>query len=533
MLKNLGSVWFRTLVTIGVLFISKPFIAGELGLEANDRWVELNNLVGWLALVAAGVPMSTTRQVARRRSHDDHEGLERTVASSMAIYLALGAAAAALGALLYPLYAHFLLDPGEVAEALRLETSVGYALLVLFGAITFSAQLHYGIFNGHQDFVRPNLLMTGSLVFKLLLFLVILPLWPSVTACCAIALFVVIAEWFVGRRTVRARMPRLRLQLSAARRDEIKEIAHFSAYALLLNLGIKLSFMTNLLVIGATREVTGESTLYEAASTPIMYLMEPVIAVGYVMLPKVATWKEKGELSELRESFLRWAKICTMLGLLPLAWLIVQAGPFLHRWMRDSVVEEAQQKALAAGAASVDRSEILRLDALVADAGFTMMVLALGTVLFLPARGLAMPLLMGLGKTRAPAFLFVAAGVLNVILAAILVPEHGLFGAAAATAIATTSLGVALMLVTLRELNLPIARSLVYVFVRPLIAATLTAGLIHWLFAGTIGQSWTSLVISGAVACASYAILLGTIAIRGDDRLPVDRLPGPLARWLR
>src|SRR2546422_11339614 len=68
-------------------------------------------------------------------------------------------------------------------------------------------------------------------------------------------------------------------------------------------------------------------------------------------------------------------------------------------------------------------------------AGVVLQILMISSLIFLPVRGVALPVLMGLGKPVLPSLTFLGAGVLNLVLSLVLAGPLGLAGVALGTAI--------------------------------------------------------------------------------------------------
>ena len=94
-------------------------------------------------------------------------------------------------------------------------------------------------------------------------------------------------------------------------------------------------------------------------------------------------------MDELREIFLKWSKVALSLSMLAGLFLIVLGPRFIGWWIDPSFEQPS---------------------------GEVLQILMVSSFLFLPVRGVALPILMGLGKPKAPTIAFVAAGLLNLAL---------------------------------------------------------------------------------------------------------------------
>src|SRR6185436_8603456 len=111
---------------------------------------------------------------------------------------------------------------------------------------------------------------------------------------------------------------------------------------------------------------------------------------------------------ELREMFLKWSKAALSVTIAAGLFLIVLGPRFIGWWI------SAEYEG---------------------PSGAVLQVLMASCFVFLPARGVALPVLMGLGKPRIPTIAFLAAGLLNLIMSALLARPFGLVGVAVGTAI--------------------------------------------------------------------------------------------------
>src|SRR5580765_8591705 len=114
--------------------------------------------------------------------------------------------------------------------------------------------------------------------------------------------------------------------------------------------------------------------------------MDFVIAIAAVVSPMATKLYTEGRMDALREMFLKWSKITLSLTILGGVFLMVLGPTFIGWWIGPAFQQPA---------------------------GSVLQILMLSTFVFLPVRGVAMPILVGIGKPRAPAIGFVISGLLN------------------------------------------------------------------------------------------------------------------------
>src|SRR5262245_22580489 len=499
MLKTIGATWIVTVVTIAVTYFLMPFTLHTLGRDGYGTWTLISSIAGYLNLLVLGVPMASVRYFAEYVAGNDHGKLNEAIGSCMALYVSLGAAALVVGA---GLFAFFNLTY-EVPAAWRPETSLTFFLVLLTVSIGFVALLPEGIMAAHHDFVVWNLVVLGRLFMRLALTVVLLTLRASLSLLALIQFACVVFEFSVSWLVIRRRYPGVRLSVNAADWKIGRRIFSFSLYVLLLNVGARLSFQTDALVIGAFMDV-GQIPFYTVANTLVLYLGEFVIAIAAVVMPVATKLKTEGRASELREIVVKWSKIATSLTLLSGLFLIV-LGPRFVGWWIDPSFE--------------------------GPSGTVLQILMVSALFFLPIRGVAQPILIGLGKPGIPTIASLVAGVLNVGLSVLLVGPMGLTGVALGTAIPNVLFALVVLAGACRELKTPLTDYVRYVVVRLAVGTIPVLALLLWFRVGLGVHTIAGLVAAGVAMVFLFGITCGLLVYRDDPHVDLRGRLAKLRGW--
>jgi O-antigen/teichoic acid export membrane protein len=447
MLRNVGSNWVLVLVTIAVTYVLTPFLIETLGEEGYGTWTLITSFTAYIGLMALGVPMACVRYLAQHVAERDTRMLNTMIGSCAALYLVMSALAIAVGALLMQLFGLYDIPARFAAEA-----PLAFALMVVYVSAGFVGLLPEGILFAHHAFVPRNLVRVSGVVLRLGLTIVVLRFTASLALLALVQIsclvFDVCTTWVIIRR----RYPGIRLNLGDASLAMVRRILSFSLYAVLLAAGARLSFETAALVIGATLGVAS-IPFYVVANGLIVYLMEFVIAIAAVVSPMATSLATSGRRDELREMFLRWSKVALSLTIMAGLFLIV-LGPRFIGWWIDPAYER--------------------------DAGTVLQILTISSLVFLPVRGVAVPVLMGMGRPKAPAILTFVAGLANLALTLLLVGPLGLVGVALGAAIPNVLLALVILMVACRELEVAPVRYLQYVVSRAAFGALPVLALLLW-----------------------------------------------------
>src|SRR3989449_9270370 len=228
--------------------------------------------------------------------------------------------------------------------------------------------------------------------------------------------------------------------------------------------------------------------------------MEFIIAIAAVVMPMATRLQTQGRSSELREIFLKWSKIAVSLTLMAGLFLIV-LGPRFIAWWIDPAFEK--------------------------PAGQVLQILMVSYLVFLPVRGVSLPILVGLGKPGLPTIGFLVAGALNLGLSVMLARPLGLAGVAIGTAVPNVLFAGLVLVHACRELGTPVAEYLRYVVPRATLGALPVLALLLWFKLGLEVRSLGGLAGAGV---AMGLLLSGTRVFFVYRNDPYVDLRGRLAR---
>lgn len=447
MLKSVGSGWAVTLATVIALYLLTPFTLNKLGTAGYGTWLLITAMNGYLGLLVLGVPMASVRYLTQHVATGDTAKLNETISSCAGLYLLLGLIAFVVGMGLFLLFSLY-----DIPARLHGDARIAFAVMVLFVALGFIALLPDGILAAHCDFIPRNVLRLATLLLRVGLTVGLLTVSASLTLLALAQVACLAFDFMLCWLLIRRRYPAIRLRLSGFDWGMVRKIFSFSMYVLILNAGARLAFETDSLVIGAFMDVAAIPH-FTIANSLILYLMEFVVTIAAVVMPTATRLQTQGKRDELREVFLKWSKIALSFTIMVGLYLLVLGPRFIAWWVGPEF----------------ERS-----------AGDVLQVLMISYLIFLPVRGVALPILMGLGKPKIPTIGFLVAGLVNLALSILLVGPFGLAGVALGTAIPNVLFAAFVLFQTCRELETPVGDYLRYVVPRALLGAIPILGLLLW-----------------------------------------------------
>jgi O-antigen/teichoic acid export membrane protein len=504
--KNVGANWALNALQILVLLKLAPFVVETLGRDQNGVWVTIVSMTGVLSLLILGVPLASVRFVTEHVARRYLPRANAAISTCLGICLGLAGAALAIGAALYLFFEltylggpqGAALPPGAAHDA-----RIAFGVVAIQVAAGFVLRLPYGIFDAHHDFVVRNLIMAGELVLRLGLTLGLLSWKASLPLLALVQVACMLFEFAVCIVVIRRRYPGIRFGLAHFDRALVRTIFGFSVFAMLLNVGNLLAFRSDAMVIGARLD-PDQVTFFDMGNKFFDPMTGLLIAVGAVVMPMATKLHATGDREELQRVFLKWSKISLSIVLVIGTYLLVLGPEFLGWWVGPDFVEPS---------------------------GRVLQVLMLSFLVFLPVRGVALPVLLGLGKPGLPAIALLAMGALNLGLSLALVGSHGILGVALGTAVPNVLFAVALLLLACRELGVPLASYLGYVGGRALIGAAAPLALLYAVKERLHPTSFVGLIGAGVGSVVVFAFVWVAFVYRSDPHLDLRPLRSRIARW--
>ncbi len=480
MFKNIGSTWVLILMQAVVLMKLTPFVIDKLGLSQYGMWAVIVGLTGYVRLLILGIPLASVRYTAEHVAKDDSAGANRAISTCIGICLLLGLVAWIVGGIAYPIYDSAYLTGKDAAELSRASIEgarIAFAIVMLQVGMAFAMRLPYGIFDAHGDFVLRNSVMVGELCLRLGLTIGLLSWQPTLVSLALVQVICMLAEFGAMLVLIKRRYPRIRLGIRDFDKSLVRSILSFSIFAMVLNVGALLAFQTDALVIGKFIGLK-ETAEFEVGNKFFDPMTQLLIGVSAVVMPLATRLKATGDLDELRHVFLKWSKICLSIVLLVGLYLLVLGPEFIGMWMGQEFV---------------------------VPSGRVLQVLMVSFLIYLPARGVAIAIMMGLGKPAAPAIAFLAMGVLNLVMSIALAKPLGILGVALGTAIPNVIFAGVILAMACKELRVAIGKYLSYVTGRALVGAIAPLGLLLWFKLGLHVQGRVPLVAAGIAMVLVFA----------------------------
>jgi O-antigen/teichoic acid export membrane protein len=166
-----------------------------------------------------------------------------------------------------------------------------------------------------------------------------------------------------------------------------------------------------------------------------------------------------------------------------------------------------------------------------APSGRVLQILTISSLVFLPVRGVALPVLMGMGKPKLPTVAFVVAGILNVALSIVLAKPLGLTGVTLGTAIPNIAFAMVVLVAACRALEISVVHYLAYVVPRATAGAVPALAFLLWFRLGIGVETLTDMAVAGSAMVVLFGLTWIFFVYRKDPYVDVQGQLVRLRAW--
>ncbi|HET6576251.1 MAG TPA: oligosaccharide flippase family protein [Fimbriiglobus sp.] len=471
--------WLAFAAALAVSFFLTPYLIGALGKARYDVWCVVESVLAYFTLLDMGVAACLVRYVARHHASEDRDGLNRIASACLAVFLAAGAFALAVGV------------PVLLALSERLEAKAGgpgdvtpFMLLMLANlAVTLPLSVFPSILDGLERFAAKSAVRVVFLLLRTAGIVYAMNTMPGLLPLAIVYTVVNLAEYAVMAGLCVRFLPGLRLSRRLVDRATLRQVRGYSADAFLAMLAGRVTVQTGAIVVGLFLPA-GQVTAFVIAARLVEYAKTLLRTITTTLTPGVSALEARGDHAGIRRLFLtatRWVLYVVLpvnLGL----WFF--GKPFLARWVGPEFVAESFP---------------------------TVAVLAL-TLSVGVAQSVASRILYGLGRLRLFARLALAEAGANLALTLALVRPLGVEGVAWAVAGPNLVFCALVIGYAARQLGAS-AGEYLGAWLRPVLASAVPA--VVWVTIGEPAADWYAIASAIAAGLAPYAVVMGAVEFRG------------------
>jgi O-antigen/teichoic acid export membrane protein len=483
--KNIWASWTGHFVGMAISFFFVPYITSVLGGARYGVWVIVFQTISYFVLFDFGLEQALVRFLSKYLSARDFARINRTLSTTLGLYLVLGSAII-VGVWLT---ATFLFDYVKVGDpAMLQEGKSALKIIGLYLGMRFYLMPYGGSLGGFQRFDIARVLSIAEDVLRAGLMV-----WLLANGYGLVALaWTVVALSTLRYGTAYVILKRIHPEIAVSPRGfdraTAKDLLGYSKIMFGITLGWLVVFNTDSVLLGLLAS-SAAAGVYAPGAALVLHTRMIINAVGGPLTAAVSHLEARNDMESVQRLYARGIKYCSYVSFFVSVGVIVYARPFVALWLEPEF----------AGAAEVMR------------------VLAVSGAFFAP-QILGNAVLFGTDNHSHLLRVLVLEATAKIALSLILIGPYGLIGMAWAAAIPQFLLYVTLYPVLLaRVLNVTPA-SIVLSSLRSGLTAMMIGLPVMLIMRFLMApNSWAGL-FTNVIAASAVTLLAGWFVLEEGDR---------------
>jgi O-antigen/teichoic acid export membrane protein len=400
-LRNIGSNWFGLATNLLVGFFLSPFILHHLGDDAFGLWVLVFSLTGYYGLFDFGIRSSIVRYVAQFKARDERDSLNRYINTSLCTYGGIGALL-----LLVTIAASFYVD-----STFRIPASLQWSAKILFlvvgtaVALGFPLSVFAGVLEGLQKFHWLSLTQTGYNPLRALLIVLALERGGGLLTIAVISMALNLCTYVIYFGVVQRELA-VRYAIRYVDRESFRKMVSYGSITFVAAIASQLRFYSDSTVIGIFIG-SAAITYFSIGSKLVSYSANVTQSMSQIFTPMSSEFNATGDMERLRRILIMGNRACAFIVFPLAATLIILGKSLIQVWVGAKYVSIA----------------------------YTVLVLLIVSDSSQMAQSASSKILYGMARHRTLAFVWLAEGVVNLILSVVLLRRYGVIGVAIGTAV--------------------------------------------------------------------------------------------------
>ena len=397
--RNVSTRYLAYLVEGGLGLLMLPFNLEYLGKPLYGVWILVVSVTVSFSLLDVGYAGAMVRFIARYRASRDSRALNQILSTLLVVYSVIGATTFIVALVLQQyLDRIFNIDPANLSAARQ-------ALVIVSGfiALQFVSSVFGGVVVGFQRYHVNNITSIVTSIAVAAVNVAVLLAGFGLVGLVAATTGVRALSLLLYRHNAYRAFPGLRLRLGDFSLLRLREVTGFSVYMLLLDIGVKLNYSADMLVLGAFIGPAAVA-LWAPAQRLTQLLIRLTNQLNETLLPFIVSSDTTGRTDQLREIYLQGTRL-TLATVIPLAGgVALLAHPLIESWVGPSFNETA-----------------------------TVLQMLAALVILRVGNGTGSAILKGAGLHRRLTAQVGLTGIANIALSIALVQSYGLVGVAIGT----------------------------------------------------------------------------------------------------
>ena len=317
--------------------IVSPFLLGKLGTSEYGVYKTIAGMTAMVSVLELGIGGTMQRFIAKMNAEGKREESENFSAMGLVQVGILAPAMILLGVLLYPKLEKTF-DAFTAAEIIRAKEL--FALMILQIALHMGENFYFGVLAGYNRFIFSNTLKLGSLVLRILLYYVFLPVFPNSVTVVMIGLGLEVAVILIEVLYIRLVLKH-KIRLRHWDQELFRDSFVYTILLFVQSLVIQFNGNIDSIVIGAVIG-TAAVSLYSFAIQIFNMYETCATSISGVLLPTVTKIMVDGaDSKELQKIVVKYGRAQWIFLGGALFGILVLGREFFDLWLGKSLGEAA------------------------------------------------------------------------------------------------------------------------------------------------------------------------------------------------
>jgi O-antigen/teichoic acid export membrane protein len=322
------SNWLATAATLAVGFFLAPFVVHRLGNVAYGVWVLAISAVNYLNLLDLGMRSSVLRFVSKGHTTRDHQGASEALSAAFWVRLQIGAVVLVLAGGLAALFPFMF----RIPSALAWEGRAAVLVIGITTALTMSVGVLGGVLSALNRYDLQSYVILAQLTIRVIGIVSVLSAGRGIVAIALCELLAAVTGNFLLIYLARRVYPELTIRLTRPRRDVLRRLWSYSAYAFLLTIASQLIYQTDNLVVGAFVSASAV-TFYSIGNSLCRYTQQLIYAMTATFNPVASMYESAGNPERLRALYYNGTRAAIAITVPIVITFLVRGESFIAVWM--------------------------------------------------------------------------------------------------------------------------------------------------------------------------------------------------------
>ena len=327
-LRSVATSWLAVLVNAVVAFFLTPYLLHHIGDVEFGLYTLVTTVTGYYGLFDLGVRSAVLRFMSRALALNDHEEVNRVLASAFYFYWAICALTILATVLLLPWLPRIFNISGQTAIAFQYL----FLLAGIVQGLTFPLNVFAGSLDASARFDKVYLVQIVSLMVRVVVVIIVIRKGGQLFAVGAVVLLSIFLSYVLQIPLAIREVPHMSLNPRWVSKSKLKEMFRYASVSIGVGVGDRLKANIFPVIVGVLASPVAV-TLFSLPTRLLRFPIDGVSTMTEVMNPTSSHLEARKDYEKLRRLLLLSAQGAFLL-LAPMAtFLFIFGRDLLRLWV--------------------------------------------------------------------------------------------------------------------------------------------------------------------------------------------------------